>query len=140
MVLVSLAGVFSPGGSSTNGCLPFCMALVAALAGFRSWLRAGWLPVYAGWAIIAFFTAVSGREFEEKGFSLHFYDLVFVSGDPEVYRFSSAYLYLILPVASSPWPSPSPPRSLFPRRPQARLADAGAALAGSCSSPPTAFR
>ena len=101
LALVSLAGVFCAGRVEHEWLsVPFCMALVAALAGFLFLAsRRLAFSVYAGWAIIAFFTAVSAVKFKEKGFSLHFYDLVFVSGDPEVYRFLvGSYLYLILPV------------------------------------------
>ncbi|WP_246093980.1 MULTISPECIES: sulfatase-like hydrolase/transferase [Mesorhizobium] len=101
LAVVSLAGVFAAGRAEHEWLsVPFSLALVSALAGFL-FLASGRLAfsVYLGWMGIAFITVVSAIKFRMKGFSLHFYDAVFVSRDPEVYRFLlGSYLHLILPV------------------------------------------
>ncbi|WP_245279103.1 sulfatase-like hydrolase/transferase [Mesorhizobium loti] len=99
--MISLAGVFAANRAEHEWLsVPFSLALVAALAGLL-FLSSGRLAfsVYLAWMGIAFVTVVSAIKFRMKGFSLHFYDAVFVSRDPEVYRFLlGSYLYLILPV------------------------------------------
>ena len=101
LAVVSLAGVFAADRAEHEWLsVPFSLALVAALAGLL-FLASGRLAfsVYTAWMGIAFVTVVSAIKFRMKGFSLHFYDAVFVSRDPEVYRFLlGSYLYLILPV------------------------------------------
>lgn len=101
LILVCLAGTFAAGRAEHEWLsVPFSLALLAALAGFL-FLASGRLAfsVYAAWMSIAFVTVVSAIKFRMKGFSLHFYDTVFVSRDPEVYRFLlGSYLHLILPV------------------------------------------
>ncbi|RUX49732.1 sulfatase, partial [Mesorhizobium sp. M7A.F.Ca.CA.002.09.1.1] len=101
LAVVSLAGVFAAGRAEHEWLsVPFSLALVAALAGLL-FLASGRLAfsVYLAWMGIAFVTVVSAIKFRLKGFSLHFYDTVFVSRDPEVYRFLlGSYLHLIAPV------------------------------------------
>ncbi|TPN56066.1 sulfatase [Mesorhizobium sp. B1-1-9] len=101
LVLVSLAGIFAAGRAEHEWLsVPFSLALVAALAGLLL-LACGRLAfsVYLAWMSVAFITAVSAIKFRMKGFSLHFYDAVFVSRDAEVYRFLlGSYLHLIVPV------------------------------------------
>ena len=101
LLLISLAGVFAANRAEHEWLsVPFSLALVAALAGLL-FLASGRLAfsVYLAWMSIAFVTVVSAIKFRMKGFSLHFYDAVFVSRDPEVYRFLlGSYIHLILPV------------------------------------------
>ncbi|MCA0035102.1 sulfatase-like hydrolase/transferase [Mesorhizobium sp. B263B2A] len=101
LVLVSLAGIFAAGRAEHEWLsVPFSLALVAALAGLLL-LACGRLAfsVYLAWMSVAFITVVSAIKFRMKGFSLHFYDAVFVSRDAEVYRFLlGSYLHLIVPV------------------------------------------
>lgn len=80
--------------------VPFDLAVGAVLAAalFLATGRAAF-STYAGWMLLGLLTAVSFLKFHFKGFSLHYYDLVFVLNDPEIHRFLfSAYLYVILPV------------------------------------------
>ncbi|RUW62765.1 sulfatase [Mesorhizobium sp. M7A.F.Ca.US.008.03.1.1] len=101
LAVVSLAGVFAAGRAEHEWLsVPFSLALVAAFAGLL-FLASGRLAfsVYLAWMGIGFVTVVSAIKFRMKGFSLHFYDMVFVSRDPEVYRFLlDSYLHLIAPV------------------------------------------
>jgi phosphoglycerol transferase MdoB-like AlkP superfamily enzyme len=101
LCLVSVAGVvFAWNAENQLLSLPFSLAVAAALIAvlFLASSRAGF-SVYLGWITIVVLTVVSATKYRTKGFSLHFYDLVFVGGDPEVYRFLvSSYLHLILPV------------------------------------------
>ena len=90
LAVISLAGVFAANraehewlvgallaGGGGGPCRTFSF-LVSGRAAFS---------VYLAWMGIAFVTVVSAIKFRMKGFSLHFYDVVFVSRDPEVYRF-----------------------------------------------------
>lgn len=101
LVFVCLAGTFAAGRAEHEWqSVPFSLALVAALAGllFLASRRLAF-SVYVAWMSIGFVTVVSAIKFRMKGFSLHFYDAVFVSRDPDVYRFLlGSYLHLILPV------------------------------------------
>ncbi|WP_246681786.1 sulfatase-like hydrolase/transferase [Mesorhizobium sp. B1-1-1] len=104
LVLISLAGVFGAGRAEHEWLsVPFSLTLVAALAG-AVFLTSGRLAfsVYLAWMAVALVTLISAVKFRMKGFSLHFYDTIFVSSDPGVYRFLlGSYLHLILPVAAA---------------------------------------
>lgn len=80
--------------------VPFCAALTAALAGllFQVSARAAF-SIYTAWMVVGLLTVVSATKYRMKGFSLHFYDAVFLARDPDVYRFLlMSYFHLILPV------------------------------------------
>ena len=80
--------------------VPFAGAICLSLAA-AGYLLSGRpiLSVYLGWCILAVATAVSATKYVMKGFSLHFYDLVFVSRDPELLRFLvSEFWHLFIPV------------------------------------------
>ncbi|MFC6487767.1 sulfatase-like hydrolase/transferase [Nitratireductor sp. GCM10026969] len=80
--------------------LPFAGALVATLASaiFAVSHRLAF-SVYSAWALTGTISVASAIKFTMKGFSLHFYDLVVIVGDPDMYRFIfSYYLHLALPV------------------------------------------
>ena len=101
VALCSVAGVLLV-RSAENGWLsvPFSLAVVAvisALAFLASDRPA--FSIYLGWMTVGVLTVVSATKYRLKGFSFHFYDAVFVAGDPEIYSFLfSSYLHLILPV------------------------------------------
>jgi hypothetical protein len=100
--LVSLAGVFAAYNLEHEWLsVPFSLAVVAAIAGFAFLVSARpAFSLYLAWMIVALVTLISLIKFKMKGFSLHFYDAVFISQNAEVYRFLfSSYLYVILPVA-----------------------------------------
>ncbi|MBZ9739473.1 MULTISPECIES: sulfatase-like hydrolase/transferase [unclassified Mesorhizobium] len=101
LVVVSLAGILAAGRVEHEWLsVPFSLALVAVVAGtlFLATSRLAF-SAYLAWMIVGVLTLISAIKFRMKGFSLHFYDTVFVSRDPEVYRFIvGSYLHLILPV------------------------------------------
>ncbi|TPK80595.1 sulfatase [Mesorhizobium sp. B2-4-18] len=104
LVAVSLAGVFGAGRVEHEWLsVPFSLALVAVVAGILFLVTARFaFSVYLAWTIVGVLTLISAIKFRMKGFSLHFYDTVFVARDPEVYRFLvGSYLHLIVPVAAA---------------------------------------
>lgn len=99
LVWVAAAGVT---GRADHDWLavPFDLAVGAVVAGmlFLATGRAAF-SIYVGWMLLGLLTAVSFLKFHFKGFSLHYYDVVFVLNDPEIHRFLfSAYLHVIVPV------------------------------------------
>ncbi len=55
--------------------------------------------IYSAIFAVGTITLVSAIKFKQKGFSLHFYDIVFAGNDPEVFRFLiTDYGHLIMPV------------------------------------------
>ncbi|MDY8110203.1 sulfatase-like hydrolase/transferase [Fulvimarina sp. 2208YS6-2-32] len=68
--------------------VPFVVMIIGFLASIAFFLTSRFaFSVYAAWAVAGIVTLVSLFKFKTKGFSLHFYDLVFVGGDPTVYAF-----------------------------------------------------
>lgn len=101
LILVCAAGVGLVVDAENDWLsVPFSVALVAAAAGviFLFSSRPAF-SIYLGWMAVGAFTVVSAIKYKMKGFSLHFYDAVFVVRDPDVLNFLvGSYLYLILPV------------------------------------------
>ncbi|MGE0281764.1 MAG: sulfatase-like hydrolase/transferase [Rhizobiaceae bacterium] len=101
LLLICTAGIlFAVEAENVWSTVPFALSIAAVMAGllFLATARAAF-SIYAGWLIVALFTAISAIKYKMKGFSLHFYDAVFFAGDPETYRFLyQSYLYLLVPV------------------------------------------
>lgn len=101
LLAVSCVGLFALGNAENQWLsVPFALAGLALVAGLVFVLSARpAFSIYLGWLVIGILTVVSAIKYRMKGFSLHFFDAVFVAKDPEIYRFLfSSYLYLILPV------------------------------------------
>lgn len=101
LVLVWLAAAAATGRADHDWlAVPFNLSVGAVVAGmlFLATGRAAF-SIYVGWMLLGLLTAVSFLKFHYKGFSLHYYDVVFVLNDAEIHRFlMSAYLHAILPV------------------------------------------
>lgn len=102
LILVTLAGFgFLRNMENQWLSIPFavsCVLLIAALL-FAISNRIAF-SVYGAWAFIGVLTIVSAAKYKLKGFSLHFYDLVFFARDLDVVRFlASSYLHIVALVA-----------------------------------------
>ena len=89
LLLVNVAGIaLAFGAENVWATVPFALTVVAVFASLLFLVTARLaFSIYSAWAAVALFTAVSAAKYKMKGFSLHFYDAVFVSSDPEIYRF-----------------------------------------------------
>ena len=82
------------------GALPFAVLIVALISAllFAVSKRPAF-SVYSAFMIVGLVTVVSLIKFKMKGFSLHFYDIVFAGSDPQAAEFLlSTYPHLIVPV------------------------------------------
>ncbi len=103
LMLVTLAGFgFLRNMENQWLSMPFavsCVILLAALLFAVSNRLA--FSVYGGWALIGVLTIISAAKYKLKGFSLHFYDLVFFARDLDVVRFlASSYLHIVAILAA----------------------------------------
>ncbi len=96
-ISVALLSVLPPVENSFES-LPFVLAtalLVAVV--FFVFTRRLTFSVCCGWMVVGILSIISVIKFKNKGFSLHFYDMVFLDGDAVTFLFDS-YPHLVLPV------------------------------------------
>ena len=96
-ISVVLLSVLPPVENSFES-LPFVLAtalLVAVV--FFVFTRRLTFSVCCGWMVVGILSIISVIKFKNKGFSLHFYDMVFLDGDAVTFLFDS-YPHLVLPV------------------------------------------
>ena len=80
--------------------VPFALALALMVATvFFAFTRRLTFSVCCGWMVVGILSVVSLIKFKNKGFSLHFYDMVFLANDGDAVTFLlESYLHLIVPV------------------------------------------
>lgn len=98
LFLVTLAGFgFLRNMENQWLSMPFAISCVVMLAALLFVISNRFaFSVYGSWALIGVLTIISAAKYKLKGFSLHFYDLVFFARDLDVVRFlASSYLHIV---------------------------------------------
>ncbi|PZO00309.1 MAG: sulfatase [Hyphomicrobiales bacterium] len=103
LLAISAAGLSAlVWAENQTATVPFALSIVVATMSI-AYVISGRIAfsVYCGWSIMGLVALISVSKFKLKGFSLHFYDFVFVARDADIYDFLiGEYTFLFMSLLS----------------------------------------